>query len=177
MYASRRDRSRGPFLNVIVESYPRHKVDIHASGFVSVLGIQNEAMLKISNSKYEYLVRGKFLYLFQSFLHITANYGDIKRVGFRVRGHLKSDFFNNVRQQISRGLNKFSKAATNAIENAKRKVNSKKVVFDNAVKKLSNAQRRVDNAKHAWNRAVDKLNSWKRKVKRLCNINRCGSGE
>ena len=39
MYASRSDRSRGPFLKVILTILPP-KVDIHASGFVSVLGIQ-----------------------------------------------------------------------------------------------------------------------------------------
>ena len=56
MYASR-SRKRGPFLKVIVESHPQHKVDIHASGFVSVLGIQAKAMLRIANTKYEYMVR------------------------------------------------------------------------------------------------------------------------
>ena len=65
MYASSRDRSRGPFLKVFITAHPRPKVDIRASGFVSVLGIQQEAMLRITNTQYEYRIAGKFLHLFQ----------------------------------------------------------------------------------------------------------------
>ena len=63
MYASSRDRSRGPFLKVFVTAHPRPKVDIQASGFVSVLGIQTKAMLRITNTRYEYRIAGKFLHL------------------------------------------------------------------------------------------------------------------
>ena len=51
-------------------------------------------MLRITNTQYEYRVAGKFLHLFQASLHITAKYGDIRRAGFRVRGHLKNDFLS-----------------------------------------------------------------------------------
>ena len=157
MYASSRDRSRGPFLKVFVTAHPRPKVDIHASGFVSVLGIQAEAMLRITNTQYEYRIAGKFLHLFQASLHITANYGNIKRAGFRVRGYLKNDFFAIVRRKIQNGLQSSSRAATRAIDNAKRKVNSKKVVFDRAIGKLRSAQHRVNSARGAFNRAMNKL--------------------
>ena len=177
MYASRRDRSRGPFLKVFVTAYPRPKVDIHASGFVSVLGIQAEAMLRITNTQYEYRIAGKFLHLFQASLHITANYGDIKRAGFRVRGHLRNDFFAIIRRKIQKGLQSSSRAATRAIDKAKQKINSKKVVFDRAIGKLRSAQHRVNRARGAFNRAMNKLRSWERKVRRLCRIKRCGSGE
>ena len=69
MYASSRDRSRGPFLKVFITAHPRPKVDIRASGFVSVLGIQQEAMLRITNTQYEYRIAGKFLHLFQFCIH------------------------------------------------------------------------------------------------------------
>ena len=177
MYASRKDRSRGPFLKVFVTAYPRPKVDIHASGFVSVLGIQAEAMLRITNTQYEYRIAGKFLHLFQASLHITANYGNIKRAGFRVRGHLRNDFFAIIRRKIQKGLQSSSRAATRAIDKAKQKVNSKKVVFDRAIGKLRSAQHRVNRARGAFNRAMNKLRSWEGKVRRLCRIRNCGSGE
>ena len=177
MYASRSDHSRGPFLKVIIESYPRLKVDIHASGFVSVLGIQAEAMLRITNTKYEYMVRGKFLHLFQASLRITANYGNINNVGFRVRGYLKNDFFAIIRKKIQNALQSSSKAATKAIDNAKRKVNSKKAAFDRAIGKLSSAQSRVDSAKGAFDRAINTLRGWQRKVQNMCSIRSCGSGK
>ena len=177
MYASSRDRSRGPFLKVFITAHPRPKVDIHASGYVSVLGIQAEAMLRITNTQYEYRIAGKFLHLFQASLHITANYGNIKRAGFRVRGHLKNDFFAIVRRKIQRGLQSSSRAATRAIDNAKRKVNSKKVVFDRAIGKLRSAQHRVNGARGAFDRAMNKLRSWEGKVRGLCSIRHCGSSK
>ena len=176
MYASRNDRSRGPFLKVILTTLPP-KVDIHASGFVSVLGIQAEAMLRITNTQYEYRIAGKFLHLFQASLHITANYGDIKRAGFRVRGNLRNDFLAIIHRKIRNGLQRSSQAATRAINNAKRKVNSKKVVFDRAIGKLRSAQHRVNRARGAFNRAMNKLRSWEGKVRRLCRIKHCSSGE
>ena len=177
MYASRRDRSRGPFLKVFVTAIPRPKVDIHASVFASVLGIQREAMLRITNTKYEFRTEGRFLHLFRASLHITANYGNIKKAGFRVRGRLSSDFFAVIRSKIQNGLRSSSRAATRAIDSAKRSVNSKKVYFDRAIGKLRSAQNRVNRARHAFNRAMNKLRRWENKVRRLCSIRRCHSGE
>ena len=172
MYASRNDRSHGPFLKVKAD-IPSRKVDIHASGFVSVLGIKAEAMLRITNTKYEYMVRGKFLHLFQASLHITAHFGNIKQAGFRVRGYLKNDFFAVIRRKIQSGLQSSSRAATGAINNAKRKVNSKKVVFDRALNKLRGAEKRVNSAKGAFNRAANKLRHWRNKVHHLCGLRNC----
>ena len=177
MYASRTDRSRGPFLNVIVESHPRHRVDINARGFVSVLGIETEAMLRVTNSEYQYMIRGKFLRLFQASLRITAHYGNIVHQKFRVRGHFKNDFFSYIRGKVHRGLQHSSQAATRAIDNAKRKVNSKKAAFDRAVGSLHRAQHRVNRARGAFNHAMGKLRSWENKVRRLCRISHCGSGK
>ena len=106
------NRSSGPFLKVILTiELPKRKVDIHASGFVSVLGIQAEALLRITNTQYEYRIAGKFLHLFQASLRITANYGDIKRAGFRVHGHLKNDFFAIVHKKIQKDYKNFLKLA------------------------------------------------------------------
>ena len=179
MYASSKNRSRGPFLKVIVITHPRPKMDIHASGFVSVLGIQAEAMLRITNTRYEYRIAGKFLHLFQANLHITANYkyGDIRQAGFRVRGYFRNDFFAIIVKKIRKGLQSSSQAATKAIDNAKRKVNSKKIVFDRAIGKLRSVERKVNKAKGAFNRAMNKLRSWEGKVRGLCRIKNCRSSK
>ena len=174
MYASSTDRSRGPFLKVNIE-IPKRKVDIHASGFVSVFGIQAEAMLRITNKQYEYMIKGKFLNLFQARLHITAKYGNIKQAGFRVRGYLRNDLFAFIRNKIKRGLRSASQNAKRAIDNAKRKVNSKKALFDNANKKLENVKHRIDKAKGAVDRAKRTFDHWQRKINHLCRPRHCGS--
>ena len=175
MYASSKDRNHGPFLKVFVTAHPKPKVDIHASGFVSVFGISIEARLRITNKQYEYFIRGKFLRLFQASLHITANYGSIKTAHFRVRGHLKNDLFATIRRKIQQGLQKSARAATKAIDNAKRKINSKKAVFNRAIRKVSKAQARVTRAGGAFDRAANKLRRWQRK--KFCRLKRCRSGK
>ena len=176
IYASSTDRSRGPFLYVHVALLPP-KVDIHASGFVSVLGIQAEIFLRINNTHYEFRISGKFLHLFQASLNITANYGNIKRAGFRVRGHLKNDFFAIVHEKIQKGINKFSQASTKAIDKAKQRINSKKVIFDRATKKLRSAKDRVDGARGKLDSAIKNLRNWEGKVRDLCSIKECDKSE
>ena len=115
--------------------------------------------------------------MFQASLHITAKYGDIRRAGFRVRGHLKNDFFATIHRKIQRGIRKFSEAGTKAIDKAKEKINSKKVTFDRAIKKLKSAEKRVNKAKGAFDRAKKKLRSWEKEVRKLCKTKRCGKSE
>ena len=177
MYASRKDRSRGPFLKVFVTAVPRPKVDIHASMFASVLGIHREALLRVTNTQYEFRIPGRFLLLYHAILHISANYGNIRHTGFRVRGHLRNDFFSIIRNKIHNGLRSSSHVATKAIDHAKNVVNSKKVIFDRASGHLRSAQHRVHRARHAFNSAMHKLRSWEHKVRNLCRISHCGSGE
>ena len=174
MYASSSDRSRGPFLIVNIDP-PKKKTELHASGFVSVLGIQAGAMLKISDKQYEYLIHGKFLHLFQARLHITAKYGNLKQAGFRVRGYLKNDLFAFIRNKIKKGLQSASQAARKAIDSAKRKVNSQKAKFDNANRKLEDAKRRIDKARGVLNRAKGIFDGWQRKINHLCRPRHCGS--
>ena len=71
----------------------------------------------------------------------------IKRAGFRVRGHLKNDFFAIVHEKIQKGINKFSQAGTKAIDKAKQRINSKKVIFDRATKKLRSAKEGVSDVR------------------------------
>ena len=176
MYASSRDRSRGPLLKVFVTAVPRHNVDIHASGFISVLGIHHEAMLRVTNTHYEFRISGRLLHLFEANLHIFANYGNINHARFRVRGHLKNDFFAKVRNKIQNGLQSSSRAATNAIGKAQQIVNSKRVYFDRANGKLQEAQTGVNNARHAFDRAINELKRLEQKLN-FCTIQHCGSSK
>ena len=57
------------------------------------------------------------------------------------------------------------------------KINSKKVTFDRAIKKLKSAEKRVNKAKGAFDRAKKKLRSWEKEVRKLCKTKRCGKSE
>ena len=94
---------------------------------------------------------------------LLQNYGDIRRAGFRVRGHLKNDFFATIHRKIQTGIRKFSQAGTKAIDKAKEKVNRQKVKFDRAIQKLKSAEKRVNKARRAFDRAKKKLRSWEKK--------------
>ena len=176
IYASSTDKSSGPFLFVHVTLLPP-KVDIHASGFASVLGIQAEIFLRINNTHYEFRITGKLLNLFQASLNITASYGNIKRAGFRVRGYLKNDFFAVVNQKIQKGIQKLSQTGTKAIDKAKQRFNNKKVIFDKAAKKLRSAQDTVKSARDKIDGAIKNLRSWEEKVRKLCTIKKCDKSE
>ena len=117
-----------------------------------------------------------FFTWFQASLHITAKYsGNIKRAGFRVRGHLKNDFFSIVRRKIKRGLQSYSQFATRAINNAKRNVNIKQVIFNRAFGKLRFAQHGLNRARKVFDRAYRIFSFWVRKLRRICRIKRCRS--
>ena len=88
---------------------------------------------------------------------------------------MKNDLFATIRRKIQQGLKKSARAATKAIDNAKRKINSKKVVFDRAIRKVSKAQARVRRAGGAFDRAANKLKRWQRK--KICRLKRCGGGK
>ena len=177
LYASSKDQKRGPFLKARIMSRPRPDVDIHASGFVSVLGIEIETMMRITNTQYEFRIRGKLLHLFDALLHITASYENIKQASFRVRGYLRNNFFVTIRNKILNALQNSARAATKAIDNAQRKVNSKKVLFDRAIAWLSSVQQRVNSANYAFNRADHNLRRWEAHVRNMCQIRRCSYGK
>ncbi len=154
MYASSRDRRRGPYLKVKVQVIPRFIAHIEASGYLSVLKISREARLKITNTHYEYFIRGRVLHLFDASMHITARYGNIRHASFHVRGEFKADLFNRIKSLVSISFNKIANiahwklnAARRVFEHAKRVWNNVKGVANRAWNKFRRLRRGFGTAK------------------------------
>ena len=175
MYASRTDRSRGPFF--IADISTKNPPSIEASGFVEVLGLAVATQLRITTSKYEYSINGTFLNLFDAALHITANYGSFSRANFIVEGWFRSDLFEKIAKIVRDALKRSADEAERHISSAQNKIKEQKAKFDSATGKLQNAKRKVDDAKRAFDAAVSKMEAARRKVNNVCHIRNCGSGK
>ena len=102
MYASPRDKTRGPYLRALVRLRNRH-VHIEASGYLHVLGILFHTKLKITNTHYHFSFRHKLFNLFRASVHMSARYGNVYQAHFHLRGHFESDIFGRI-QNIAKGL-------------------------------------------------------------------------
>ena len=175
MYASRRDRSRGPFFSadISIGKTPH----IEASGFVEVLGLSRETKLIITASKYEFSINGKFLNLFDTALRITSSYGSFSRAHFIVEGWFRSDLFDRIAQIVRDGLRRSADEANRHISSAQNRIRDQRVKFDRANGRLHNAKRKVDDAKRAFDAAVSRMEAARRKVNNICHIRGCGSGK
>ena len=176
MYISRNDKSHGPFLKVSLTVTPPN-VYMEASGYVSVLGIQTDTKLKITNTQYEYKISGSLLGLYEASLHITARYKDIKTAKFQVHGQFKDDFFTTVEKLVNGGFQKSAKDATTQIEKAKMDKNAKNARLLKQTQKQTDAHQRMIDANKARDRAISKLRAWQRKLQRACSIVRCRTSE
>ena len=175
MYASSRDRSRGPLLRARIQLLPRPAINMQAMGYVNVLGISIETRLRITNNKYEFFIRGRMLHLFDASLHISAKYRKLSSAHFRVRGSFRNDLFHRIERYVTGTLNRSAKKATAAIKVAIRKVNRKKAVFNRAIARLERARRKVNAARHKFHRAANKVRNTRNRLHRKCRIRRCGS--
>ena len=175
MYASRTDKSKGPYLIVdISTSKPPH---IEANGFVEVLGISLETKLLITKSKYELSITGRFLNLFEAGLRLTANYGSFSKANFMVEGWFKNDLFDRIAKIVRDGLKKSADEADKHISAAQNKIRSAQLKLDGVNRGLENAKRKLDGAKRSFDSAISKLEKARRVVNNICHIRRCGSGE
>ncbi len=173
MYASSKDKSKGPYLNATVQILPRPFIDIEAKGFVSFIGITLETSLKITNREYKYFIKGNAWGLFQASFLIHAQYGSIKTAGFRVKGEFKSDLFEKIQKTVVDALNNSAKKATAAINKAKAKLERAKVPFDRAINKLRSARQKLDRAKDKLRRAGDKVARTRHRLMNKCHIHHC----
>ena len=176
MYASRRDRSRGPYLLVDIRA-GRHFPHIEVGGFVSVLGIEREGKLLISSSKYELKVTGRFLNLLDVGLRITAKYGSISRASYTVEGWFKNNLFHKLAQIVRNGLKKSAEIAKRFISAAQSKIRQTKAKFDRANAHLRHTLRKLENGKRSFNRAIAKVHRLRHRLSRVCHIQRCGSSK
>ena len=177
MYASNSDKSKGPYLIANITLLPRPSVNIEASGYLSVLGISREALLRITNDAYMFRIEGKFLNLFEANLEITASYGKIQSASFSVRGQFKNDLFSLIVNKVKRALQKSADKATAKINSAKQEVKKAQSKFDSANKELSRAKNKVNSAKSAFDSASGELRRAQNKVNKLCKPRTCHSGK
>ena len=175
MYASSKDRSRGPYL--IADISTRKAPSIEASGFVEVLGISAETKLLITTSKYEFSISGKFLNYFTAGLRITASYGSFSKASYTVEGWFKNDLFDKIAKTVRDGLKKSADEADRHISSAQNKIRDQKAKFDSANAKLQNAKRWLDDKKRSFDAATSKMEAARRKLNNVCHIKSCGSGE
>ena len=173
MYASRSDRSRGPY--VIVDIGTSNLPYIEASGYAEVLGMSAEIKILISSSKYEYSINGKFLNLFYVGLHIQASYGNLANANFVVEGLFKNDLFDKIAAGVRDGLKRSADEADRHIKAAQNKIRDKKEAFYRADRAIVNAQRKVDDAKRAFDHAIAQLEHARRRARNICHIRSCGS--
>ena len=172
MYASRSDRSRGPYLIADISiSKPPH---IEASGFAEVLGIPREIKLIISSSKYEFYISGRFLRMFDAELHIQASYGKLAKAKFVVEGRFKNDLFDRIAAGVRNGLKKSANEADRHIKAAQQKIRGKKEALARKERVLARAQRKLDDKKRAFDRAIGKMKRARRKARNVCRIRSCG---
>ena len=174
MYASRHDRSRGPYLIVDIST---SKVHIEASGFVELLGMSAEVKLLITSSKYEFYINGRFLNLFNVRLRIQASYENFANANFQVEGWFKNDLFDKIAGIVRGGLKKSANEVNGHISRAQNKIRAKKRAFYAADRSLRKTQRKVNDAKRSFYYAVAKMERARRKVRNVCRIRSCGSRE
>ena len=175
MYASRTDKSKGPYLIVdISTSKPPH---IEANGFVEVLGMSLETKLLITKSQYELSIVGRFLNLFEAGLRLTASYGSFSKANFMVEGWFKNDLFDRLAQIVRDGLKRSADEADKHISAAQNKIRSAQLKLDGVNRDLENAKRKLDGAKRSFDSAISKLESARRAVNNICHIRSCGSRE
>ena len=177
MYASGANTSVGPYLNATVLVIPQPFVNIEARGYVSVLGISVEALLRISNDKYEVHVQGRILGLFQANLEIYASYGSIETASFGVKGSLGIDLCDQIKGLIEDAIQSIANVATAAIDAAQDVVDSKKAVLDEAKRELDQAQAEVDRCQRKFDAVVEKLEEARRALRGVCSPPNCGSGK
>ena len=137
MYASPSNSRRGPYLKAKVQSIPHFLVHIEARGYLKVLGISIETRLKITNTQYEYFIRGRILHLFEASMlwkYLECN--------FRVRGEFKLDLFQGIKRIVTNLFCGIAYEAKKAFDDAKR-----------VVENISKLWRRENEAvKRAWNK-------------------------
>ena len=175
MYASRRNKSKGPFIDIDIGSTKPPVVNI--SGFVEVLGISVEGHLLITNTKFELFVEGQLLGLMKASLAIRAAYTkNIKSAYYEVEGHFQNELFDKIAQGVRKALKKSADEADKHISAAQDKIKAAKAKLDNAINKVEGAKRKVDDAKKVFDVAIGKMEAARRKLDGVCRIKSCGYG-
>ena len=177
MSRSSSDKSHGPILHATIALLPTPKVDILASGYLSVLGISLETTLKVTNTQYIFRIEGKMLNLFEANLRIAASYGNIQQAKFTVWGSFTNNLYSTLENQIKDSLNKAGGSASSKLNDAQQKLTQFKNSFNSAQSVFQAGKRKVDDAKKSFDAANAKVADLDHKVNSICSISNCGNSK
>ena len=156
MYKSSTDRKAGPYLRADITTTKAPIIE--ASCFIEVFGISKETKLLISNSKYLFEFRGKYLKLFETQFTISASYAkSISSASFLVEGRFKNDLFDKITQSVRGGVKKSAHKAKHQIRKAESRIKEEAAKLDHANTELKSAKRKVNDANNNFNAASNKL--------------------
>ena len=177
MYASRSDRSRGPFMRADIDLLPTPSVDIQASGYLNVLGISLDTTMRITNTHYVFEIEGNMLGLFQANLHIAASYGSIHDASFRVRGSFTNNLYGIIENRIRSTLEGAAELASEAFAVAQRGLDDARNALIHANSELESGRDEVRRAQAAFDDAVNEVANLRRRLDNVCSTRSCGSGK
>ena len=174
MSESRSVTDRGPFLNVRVKSAVIPSIVIaEISGYVKVLGIEDEAILSISNAGYEIHVFGNIFGVLEAELMVRASIGYILDASFSAAGRISSSIVQRIQDAVVGVIQEAGQAADKAISGAQKRVREAEVVFDAAVAAFNPAIEELQDARREVNSRRKKIRSLRDEV---CDYRSCGSG-
>ena len=176
MCESRSVCTRGPYLHVILQSSPS-LVSVEASGYVSVLGIKAEAVMKISDSGYEVRLRGSIFGALEAELRVYGSYGSLQDTEFGVEGKISINILRQLEEGVKNLFKKAADGAEKALSKVQEKLESAKKIFDKAVEVLRDAEGGIRRARDKVANARRKLDDLRRKLDSICRIRKCGKGK
>lgn len=168
--------NRGPYLHVILRSTPS-LVSVEASGFVSVLGIKAEAVLKVSDAGYEVNLRGNIFGALEAELRVYGSYGNLLDTDFGVEGKISANILRKLEEGVKNLFRKAADGAEKALSKVQGRLDSAKKVFDKAVHVLRDAEGSAQHARGKVANARRKLNNLRSRLDSICRIRKCGKGK
>jgi predicted nucleic acid-binding Zn-ribbon protein len=107
--------------SVYLNVSPRALPVIHVSATVSLLGIQQELAIQVSDNGFYFLVSGNVFDLFESTIEVDA--ADLKDSGtFSIKASMKNDFMRYLNEQTTKAIRQAADEAQHDIESAQRVV-------------------------------------------------------
>ena len=172
LYESREVTDRGPFLHVVVQSNPK-KFTAEASGYVSVLGIEIEAMLSVSDSGYEISIYGNIFGVLEAELLIKASIGNVLDASYRVAGNISTTIQQDIQDAVVGLIDSAGQAANETFTEAREALDEAQADFDAAKETLEAAAADVRDAQNDVNSLRSEIRSLRED---LCKIKSCGDG-
>ena len=169
--------TRGPFLHVILQSSPRALVSVEASGFVSILGIKAEAVLKVSNRGYEVSVKGNIFGVLAAELMVYGNYGNLLGTEFGVAGKISINILRKLEEGVKEIFRKAADGADKALSKVQEALEGAKRIFDKVVYLLREAEAGVRHVREQVANARRKLDDLRRHFDSICKIRKCREGK